>query len=136
MGSRYEADIDGCVQEKDTWVSELNDQIVRVSVPSEFGGVEHGSSPEHLFAAALLNCYVATFRVISEKSQLEYGCVEASIEVELEPKNDVPISQGTITLYHNAENMKKAEHVAEKAKQHCYVHQSVKTSLNITVKEM
>ena len=43
---------------------------VVVAVPPEFEGPGGGFSPEDFFALALANCFVATFKVIAEKSKL------------------------------------------------------------------
>ena len=42
------------------------------AVPPEFEGPGGGYSPEDFFGLALLNCFVATFKVIAEKSRVEF----------------------------------------------------------------
>lgn len=42
------------------------------SIPPEFNGPGGGYSPEDLFAIALLNCLIATFKVYCEKSKISF----------------------------------------------------------------
>ncbi len=47
------------------------------AIPPEFEGPGGGSSPEDFYALALLNCFVATFKVFAAKSRLDYREIEA-----------------------------------------------------------
>ena len=42
------------------------------AVPPEFEGPGNGYSPEDFFGLSLLNCFVATFKVIAEKSKVPF----------------------------------------------------------------
>ena len=50
---------------------------VAMSIPPEFEGPGGGFSPEDIYAFALTNCFIATFKVIAEKSKLEYKSLDA-----------------------------------------------------------
>jgi organic hydroperoxide reductase OsmC/OhrA len=48
------------------------------AVPPEFEGPGGGFSPEDFFGLALLNCFMGTFKVIAEKSRVEFESLTAS----------------------------------------------------------
>jgi len=113
------------------WQSEANTQKVTVSPPKEFGGEANTASPEHLYALSLLNCYIATVKVIARKSNYDLGELSATIHVDLDTSKETPLSNAHIILKPE-KNTKKFKHVMRKAKEHCYVHQSVHTDITIT----
>ena len=59
-----------------TWVTQVpsneadESRSLTAAIPPEFQGPGGGYSPEDFYALALLNCFMATFRVIASKSQL------------------------------------------------------------------
>ncbi|MFN7684476.1 MAG: OsmC family protein [Oligoflexia bacterium] len=50
---------------------------VDCAIPPEFQGPGGGSSPEDLYAMALLNCFIATFKVFAEKSRVVFQNIQA-----------------------------------------------------------
>jgi organic hydroperoxide reductase OsmC/OhrA len=48
------------------------------AIPPEFEGPGQGYSPEDFFGLALLNCFVATFKVIAEKSRVPFESLTVS----------------------------------------------------------
>lgn len=46
------------------------------AIPPEFSGPGGGYSPEDLFALAVLNCLIATYKVYCEKSQVRIGAIQ------------------------------------------------------------
>ncbi len=63
------------------WSVESVDQKLTCAIPPEFGGPGGGLSPEDLFAQALTNCFVATFKVYVEKSKLTFGAVRVKSDL-------------------------------------------------------
>ena len=53
------------------------DAGVTCAIPPEFQGPGGGASPEDLYALALANCFVATFKVFAEKSSAGFESLEA-----------------------------------------------------------
>ncbi len=49
------------------------------AIPPEFMGPGGGYSPEDLFALALLNCLIATFKVYAEKSKAEFKEIKGKV---------------------------------------------------------
>lgn len=47
-------------------------QEITMAIPPSFNGPGGAPSPEDLYALALANCFVATFKVYAEKARLEY----------------------------------------------------------------
>lgn len=66
-----------------TWTgrAESTSEEVRVSIPPEFDGPGGGFSPEDLYALALENCFIATFKVFAEKSKLTYDKLSVNAEL-------------------------------------------------------
>jgi organic hydroperoxide reductase OsmC/OhrA len=54
------------------------------AIPPEFEGPGGGYSPEDFFLLAAMNCFVATFRVIAERSKLEYARIDVSAELQVD----------------------------------------------------
>lgn len=132
MKEKYEASVTGATET--TWTADVNDETLPVSVPASFGGAGEGTTPEHLFAASLLNCYVATFRVIAKKSNLDIERLDADITIDLDTDNDTPIPSAHIEVISKPESS-KTKHVANKAKEHCYIHRSAHTDITVTLND-
>lgn len=49
------------------------------AIPPEFMGPGGGYSPEELFAAALLNCLIATFKIYCDKSKVAFQEIKGKI---------------------------------------------------------
>jgi organic hydroperoxide reductase OsmC/OhrA len=45
---------------------------LQLCIPPEFEGPGLGYSPEDLYGLALLNCFIATFKFVAEKSRLDF----------------------------------------------------------------
>lgn len=52
--------------------------------PAEFGGPGDQWSPEHLLVAAVVDCFILTFRAIARASKLEWSDLRASAEGTLD----------------------------------------------------
>ena len=132
MNENYEASVTGAQETE--WTVDVNGEALPVSVPSSFGGEGQGTTPEHLYAASLLNCYVATFRVIANKSNIDIRRLNAHISVELDTENEVPLQSARIDVNTEPES-KKMRRVADKAKEHCYIHRSVQTDITVNLND-
>lgn len=127
------------LQWKEGRVGELSspvlDQKIECATPPEFPkGVPNIWSPEHLFAASINSCYMATFLAIAENFKVEikdFSCKTVAklgmsdgkyciTEAEVSP---------VIKLMHPENDAEKATRVAEKAKKGCLVTNSMKTEI-------
>jgi organic hydroperoxide reductase OsmC/OhrA len=50
---------------------------IECAIPPEFEGPGGGASPEDFYVLALLNCFVATFKVFAQKSRVEFREIDA-----------------------------------------------------------
>ncbi len=101
-----------------------------MSIPPEFEGPGGGYSPEDIYAFALANCFVATFKVFAEKSKVDYGelSVEGTLTVDRN-ESGVP----WMKAFHLKVNLNgvsdadRAKRLLEKTSQSCMILNSVKT---------
>ena len=120
--------------EQSRWKSTSNNKELPVSVPKSFGGEGKGLTPEHLYAASLLNCYLATLRVIAQKSNVDIESLGADITATLDTEENPPLKSAQINVSGQPDS-KKMRMVAEKARQHCYIHQSVQTEITVMLND-
>ncbi len=110
--------------------AEAFEMKVPLAVPPEFGGPGSGLSPEDLYAFALANCFVATFKVIAEKSKLEFSDLSAEGELTLDRnESGVPWMKAfhlKVSLT-GAKDPERALRLLEKTSQSCMILNSVKT---------
>lgn len=103
------------------------------AIPVEFEGPGQALSPEDLFAQALTNCFVATFKVYAEKSRLEFANISCRgfLTVDLD-ENKKPWMKNfkLIATIQSPNNEDKAQLLAEKAFKSGFILNSVKTHLS------
>ena len=105
------------------------------SVPPEFGGEGGMWTPEHLLLGAVASCYVATFRGIAEKSNLEFQAIEISVEGVIE-KKDGGLRFTRILLHPKAsicreEDRTRAAKLLDKAEQGCLIARSLSAEIQM-----
>lgn len=113
----------------------LNSQGIELScaIPPEFEGPGEAFSPEDLFAQALTNCFIATFKVYAEKSHLSYESLNCKglLIVDLdENKKPCMKSFKLIAEIQKPSSYEKAKLLAEKAFKSGFILNSVKTALS------
>jgi organic hydroperoxide reductase OsmC/OhrA len=100
------------------------------AIPPEFEGPGGGNSPEDFYALALLNCFVATFKVFAAKSRLDYREIEARgvLTVDRDEKGAPWMARfklaATVSGAADAERMMS---LLEKTSRSCMILNSVKT---------
>jgi len=82
------------------WDIESGGHALRCSIPPEFEGPGGAMSPEDLFAQALTNCFLATFKVYVEKSKLGFSEINAQTEliVDLDEKKRPVMNEAKIKI--------------------------------------
>jgi uncharacterized OsmC-like protein len=116
------------------WSSEVSSPagklISTVAIPPEFDGPGGGYSPEDFYALALLNCFVATFKVIAEKSRLHFESIEGDGVLQVDRNESgfpwMKSFQMKFTLL-GALDLERAKRLLEKTSQSCLILNSVKT---------
>ncbi len=115
-----------------TWTIESYGHQAVCAIPSEFGGPGGGFSPEDLFAQALTNCLVATFKVYAENSKLIFSNIhiETNLTVAMNDLKKVTMQKChfNINLYQTLQP-EKAELLIRKAFESGFILNSVKTEL-------
>lgn len=104
---------------------------VPLSIPPEFDGPGQGLSPEDIYAMALQNCYIATFKVFAEKSRLQYDkiSVETLLEVDRDEKGRPWMARAHFQVTLNgAQQKENALRIMEKTSQSCMILNSVNTA--------
>jgi organic hydroperoxide reductase OsmC/OhrA len=114
------------------WSTESQDAgKITCAIPESFGGPGKGASPEDFFAFAVANCFIATFKVIAEKSKLEYQSL--TIDSELTVDRDAQgapwmASQHLVVTLQSPSDRERAERILTKTSQSCIVLNSIKTT--------
>jgi organic hydroperoxide reductase OsmC/OhrA len=106
------------------------DHEIPLSIPPEFEGPGLGLSPEDLYAMALQNCFMATFKVFAEKSKLQYDSVgvETVLEVDRDEKGHPWMARIHLHVtLKGAVQEKNAQRILEKTSQSCMILNSVNT---------
>lgn len=109
---------------------------IAAGAPPEFKGREGNWSPEHLFVASLNSCYALTLLAIAEFSKI------ALVSLSLLAKGKLERVQGggyQITeivvkprvVLASANDLARMPRVMEKAKENCFVSNSIKSSIKI-----
>jgi organic hydroperoxide reductase OsmC/OhrA len=70
-----------------SWETIAFNRQIDCAVPKEFDGPGEGFSPEDLYSMALMNCFIGTFKVMAEKSKLEYDDIKAQANLRLNVGN-------------------------------------------------
>lgn len=110
---------------------------IEVATPPEFDkGVPGIWSPEHLFTASVLSCFMTTFLAISEFSKLDFETFDCNAEGILD-KVDGKFQMTEINLtaklkINDISKASKAERVLQKSEAACLISNSIKTQVNLT----
>lgn len=112
---------------------------IDVATPPEFNkGVAGIWSPEHLYTASVLSCYMTTFLAIAEYSKLEFNSFDCSAEGILE-KVDGKFLMTEITLkpvlvIEDDAKKDRALRIMEKSEKACLISNSIKTTVHLDAK--
>ncbi len=106
------------------------DSAIPMSIPPEFAGPGGGYSPEDLYAAALANCFVATFKVFAEKSKISFEALQVNAVLTVDRNESGAPWMKAVHLevaLSGASDSERARHLLEKTSQSCMILNSVKT---------
>ena len=121
-----------------SWLMESQNLEVQCAIPPEFEGPGGALSPEDLFAQALTNCFLATFKVYAEKSRIQFSQISATSEliVDLDENKKPIMKKFTLNVeISGCENSVRTRSIAERAFASGFILNSVKTELqfNLTI---
>tara|TARA_B110000967_G_scaffold192418_1_gene219041 strand:- start:68 stop:535 length:468 start_codon:yes stop_codon:yes gene_type:complete len=108
---------------------------LEVSPPLEFGGPGDKWSPEDLLMAAVANCLVLSFRMISATSKLEWKSIECVSEGELNMVDGKMLFTKIISKVQlvilSGDGRAKAEKLLHKAEGACLISNSLSAELTL-----
>jgi organic hydroperoxide reductase OsmC/OhrA len=105
-------------------------QSLTMAIPPEFDGPGGGFSPEDIYALALQNCFVATFKVFAEKSNLAFENirVEGVLDVDRDEKGRPWMARFHLHAHLDGViQSENAKRILEKTAQSCMILNSVRT---------
>jgi organic hydroperoxide reductase OsmC/OhrA len=109
---------------------------IAAGAPPEFKGREGVWSPEHLFVASLNSCYALTLLAIAEFSKIQLISVSSTAKGKLEkvPGSSFQITEIVVkprVVIASAGDLSRMPRVLEKAKENCFVSNSIKSTIRI-----
>jgi peroxiredoxin-like protein len=109
---------------------------IAAGAPPEFKGREGVWSPEHLFVASLNSCYVLTLLAIAEFSKIQIISLSSSAKGKLEklPGSSYQITEIVVkprVVLASADDLTRMPRLLEKAKENCFVSNSIKSTIKI-----
>ena len=122
--------------DKDLQVASGKLPAIAAGAPPEFKGREGLWAPEHLFVASLNSCYMLTLLAIAEFSKIAIVSFSSSAKGKLEK-----VAGGTYQVTEivvkprvviaSATDLTRMPRIFEKAKENCFVSNSIKSAINI-----
>jgi organic hydroperoxide reductase OsmC/OhrA len=112
-----------------TSVPSFGDGLV-AAIPPEFGGPGGGYSPEDFYAFSVLNCFLATFKVIAERSKFEFGSIALDGKLTVDRnESGAPWMKAfhLKAVLSGVGDRERAPKLLEKTSQSCLVLNSIKT---------
>lgn len=109
---------------------------IEVATPPEFDkGIPGIWSPEHLFTAAVLSCFMTTFLAIAEFSKLEFKSFDCDAEGVLDKVDGkflmTEINLKVLLVIDDESKKERAERILEKSESACLISNSIKTKVNL-----
>ena len=121
---------------KDLKLSGGKQPEIAAGAPPEFQGREENWSPEHLFVASLNSCYVLTLLAIAELSKVSVVSLSSTARGKLEkvPAGGYQITEIVVKpriVIYSADDLARMPRILEKAKENCFVSNSIKSAIKI-----
>ena len=109
---------------------------IEAGAPPEFKGREGTWSPEHLFVASLNSCYVLTLLAIAEFSKIGFVSLSSTATGKLEKAHGSGYQVTEIVVRPRvvlaaANDLTRMPRILEKAKENCFVSNSIKSKIII-----
>jgi organic hydroperoxide reductase OsmC/OhrA len=132
----FEASSHGSSGIKNTWESNaLNLPKVVCAIPKEFAGPGNGYSPEDLMAMAVINCFIATFKVFSEKAQLIFDTIDGKGTIVIDRLNTGFVGVSKVNLEFtvtNSSDPTKAEVILKETQKNCLMANALKAEVQFS----
>jgi organic hydroperoxide reductase OsmC/OhrA len=110
--------------------------VIDAGAPPEFKGREGNWSPEHLFVASLNSCYTLTLLAIVEFSKIPLVSLSSTARGKLEKVQGSSCQVTEIVVkprivIASANDLARVPRILEKAKENCFVSNSIKSAIKI-----
>lgn len=115
-----------------SWTMNSYTKEASCSVPPEFNGPGSGFSPEDLFAQALTNCLIGTFKVYAENSKMIFDQIKVQTELSVDTNESrkVVMKKCHLAIFlTNPSNVDKAQLLIKKSFESGFILNSVKTEM-------
>jgi organic hydroperoxide reductase OsmC/OhrA len=110
--------------------------VIEAGAPPEFKGREGNWSPEHLFVASLNSCYSLTLLAIAEFSKVPIISFSSTAKGKLEKiagstyqVTEIVVKPRVVVA--SANDLARMPRILEKAKENCFVSNSIKSAIII-----
>lgn len=117
---------------------ELPGKAIEIATPPEFDkGMPGMWSPEHLYTASILSCFMTTFLAIAEYSKLEFQSFDCKAEGVLEKVEGkflmTEVVLKPILILGDVSQKEKAEKILHKSEAACLISNSVKAKVHLII---
>lgn len=114
--------------------SEILPSKIEVATPPEFdNGVPGIWSPEHLYTASVLSCYMTTFLAVADFSKLEFESFDCDAKGILEKVEGkflmTEIFLKATLKINDIDKSERAERILQKSEAACLISNSIKTKV-------
>ncbi len=115
-------------------VDELTE--LKVAAPPQFGGPPGEWSPEHLFVASVVSCFMTTFVAIARNSKLQFIDFECDGVGMLERGDDRRYRISEVVLrpvvrVPEGSNLERVDRILQKAEAACLISRSINSSVRL-----
>jgi peroxiredoxin-like protein len=131
----YEAEIEWTGERRGDLHSR-NLPSLQVAAPPEFQGHEATWTPEHLYVASVLSCFMTTLLAVAENSKLEIVSFSAAAKGRLEKVEGEGYQITEIVLkptlvIRSSRDLDRVNRILEKAEKNCFISNSIKTVVKL-----
>ena len=116
------------------WSSSAADlSPISCAIPKEFHGQGDGYSPEDLMAMAVINCFIATFKVFAEKSGLSFKEITLSAHLEINRNSSGTVGLTSLRVdvhLQGSSDSSKARTILEETRKNCLMANALKIQVD------
>jgi organic hydroperoxide reductase OsmC/OhrA len=120
-----------------SWSSGANGlSPIECAIPQEFNGPGGGYSPEDLMVMAVMNCYIATFKVFAEKATLNFESIEVSGTIEINRLDSGIVGVKSLKInvkLDGASDNSKAMMILEETRKNCLMANALRISCEFSM---
>jgi organic hydroperoxide reductase OsmC/OhrA len=119
-----------------SWIIQSSQFETKCDIPVEFGGQSNGFSPEDLFLQAAINCFIGTFKVMTNLSRAKFEKVLVKGKLIVDKNNDGKTVMKAVHLEIQvvaAENSQRIKSLVQKAIKEGFILNSLTSELSYSL---